>query len=875
MSQESSKLSLDNLSSSGLESSNTSPRKECTSSGFGADTESLASKSQGRNSFRSPITPPPSAASVRAPMIDSYTSVMSSSSDDYFYVNDTTDEDKAMLPHSPSMRPQKAQRSNNKKWRDSVVVEEDSSTPPSVYAGHCNTSEEDSSTFNNIIRFKDSVFALQEEPECSQFSFKPLPSSSSFSSSKYELDKNSSIDESSTESTPGEPYAAMTNIIYSPLVNEYSSPATTASSSCEQLVVKCNPMAMQTGSLFVCPLYEAGVQSSELSDSATTTSTSSTGLSQTMDSDICAAEPVKSKTVPQYENVVISKDTRKSSKSSPPPPPPVRPERHVYQNERLYENHVPKKCSESEKAMTGLVVSSKEVHSDDVYGGEHYENVSDSDDVGEETRLTYGGSNIYEDIDDDQNATVTTQVTNDKNNYETVKVSTSLPESSLPKPNELTCDDGKEDQASDAEEATYESVHYGSSGAEMMGHHYSEIIEKADADYTYVTNNSSKATNSSEESSESHSHTEDMVTYLEVQTPAFLKLHSDSVEEQDHIEEETYAEASEPTSVITSPTVPESGDIRHIDSPVVVENPLYGLEIVRNEENPSLDSVCSIKIDVVEDNDCRPSEKTLGRCNSAPLTETRISDMGLSLTSECSADDDGEDFKDISIKSDGALDEKPENISGSNANSKILLCKRLSEPSLLFNSPGKSKVDERSAAWKIADAKRLATRKQSVRELLSKFETPGDDKPCGEPSSTASNNNASHQHQSGPGLPRPDSRQSLQSSNNNNTVKTNNNNNVRLRNGSGRFQHHRFSMGDILSHSMSGDDELRVKNGGNSMVRSDTYPELRLESSKENQDIDCGSFEGGPVIGKSNYISNLSTCGKRYKLHVRCIITHC
>ncbi|CAG7836078.1 unnamed protein product [Allacma fusca] len=810
MSQESSKLSLDNISSSGLDSVNTSPRKDCSSGGFGGDTESITSKSHGRNSFRSPITPPPSAASIRGPMNDSFTSAISSSSDDYFFVNDVDD---SILPTSPPLRP----RLKQSKWRDSVVVGEDSSSSASVYTGHCTNSSDDTNVNPNVIRFKES-FELQEEPESSQFSFKPLQnSSSSVSSSKYELDKNSSVDESSAESTP------------------------------------------------------AGVQGSELSSDAeietSPTTTTSTGASQAGTDSEAITTPVASNEMeitgapqPQYANVPLPSPSQRADEplTESQFPPAHQSEKHVYQNERVYQNEL----TDFESTQSGTVVARNEegdaeedMFDEDLYA-QHYENVSDEDE-GVDKANTYGGSNIYEDIDDEQTllAPSSTNTREDKNNYETVKVS-SRPESSVPiiSPLGSTTEESLEDNHSDADiEGTYESVQYSRNDENEMiaHHHYAEICEKPDVNtYTYVTNQPLKPTHSSEDSSESHSHTEDMVTYLEVQTPGFLKLRSDSVDEQEHIQEESFP-STESTSVLTSP-VQEQEEIRHIDSPVIVDNPLYGLESdIKTNEDFLTGMSCTQMEEMHEVKETYRNNKVLGRCNSAPLTgAVGFSDMTLSVPSHLD-DDDLDDFKDISIKSDSALDDKPSQVTGNgessdNPVSKLILCKRLSEPSLLFaqNIPRqtKSKIDERVSAWKIADAKRLANRKQSVKELLTKFETPGDSSKSGTNQNTnqGSNNNViSSSHGTGPGLPRPDSKQNLNATMNDNFVKVNNNNNNTTRGrhgGSGRFQHHRFSMGDILmSQSMTSADELSsMKSVASNMVRSDTFPELRTDASKEN-----------------------------------------
>jgi len=573
-----------------------------------------------------------------------------------------------------------------------------------------------------------------------------ISQSSSGGENHYELDRNSSIDESSVDSTPCEPYA-MTNIIYSPLIDDLSSPTSSGGgcfkSSMDPFRVSSDSEASTTNNtagsrLYVCPLYEAGVSTVESISSAVSVGTEVTDVSSTMSVSPRTNAPRNN----QYENVSLI-NTHKphnlqvflcSSSQSLNTPVSSQDEQqqsvgHVYANQQFYENQPPpvpairKSKSEGAVMMTNLNNSSntqkqsspqpqnQQVSSpasvavtnvlvepeQPIYEKEHYENISEievepvksplppvmnNDDNVSRRLSSHRESNIYEDIDDDDDDELNTG-----NKYETVEFEKGVMRS---RPSAIYNDDSDDE---------YENVQ---ENPVVIHHHYAEIEERMDTnsvspdsqDHTSTTTvvigasspeekeieeivEETKTTGAtstipikgeSVESSPSHSHTEDMVTYLEVQTP-HLNLRTNSLDDQEDISQQSNVSGSnkldKANSQDSSDTPDNSpgdeGEIRHIDSPVnspvtssapAVNNPLYGMPEEKQvesqvtpsveskdnmevqsdgeEEDMSVNESLSISISMEESPKSKQSSedrasdhgvnmKLVSRCNSAPL----------------------------------------------------------------------------------------------------------------------------------------------------------------------------------------------------------------------------------------------------------------
>lgn len=616
-------------------------------------------------------------------------------------------------------------------------------------------------------------------------------------------------------------------------------------------------------------------------------------------------------------------------------------------------------------AVTNVLVEPEQP----IYEKEHYENISEievepvksplppvmnNDDNVSRRLSSHRESNIYEDIDDDDEDELNTG-----NKYETVEFEKGVMRS---RPSAIYNDDSDDE---------YENVR---ENPVVIHHHYAEIEERMDTnsvspdsqDHTSTTTvvigasspeekeieekveetQTTGATSTipikgeSVESSPSHSHTEDMVTYLEVQTP-HLNLRTNSLDDQEDISQQSNVSGSnkldKANSQDSSDTPDNSpgdeGEIRHIDSPVnspvtssapAVNNPLYGMPEEKQvesqvtpsaeskdnmevqsdgeEEDMSVNESLSISISMEESPKSKQSSedrasdqgvnmKLVSRCNSAPLA-VGVHEFTVALDRSLderdvngTAGDNSSGDDDVFYKSktpatrsnSSALEIQPKDDVEKRFGEKILLCKRLSEPSLLFSNQNinsnscmmmaaltSQKTDSSNnntggatnpsgggaspAAWKIADAKRLANRKQSVKELLSKFETRDSNSspsPVHSPPSSlpptgfTSNNKDSMSLTSGGRSP---STISIGGSTNGGMSVGNN----------GRHQHHRFSTGDILmSQSVSAVENLNCISGGslpgvqstNSLiVRSDTFPELSRDDSASKENALHGAF---------------------------------
>jgi hypothetical protein len=660
---------------------------------------------------------------------------------------------------------------------------------------------------------------------------------------RYELDRNSSIDDSSTDTTPGgDPYA-VTNIVYSPLVNDISSLASSPDSHEKIMSASGIKIPVPSSNFFICPLYEK----------------------HKLDGDEPQAveEPTYENTfkaAPRYENVncIAVSYTQEDQPVSTPV--------NHYENEPVYQNDIMAEPSSVKNTIMqpfepaveepstptavedvryeNVITEQPSVSEDNL----QYENITAQSEIETTPRVEEGENlyetNVYEDIDDDENESL-----QGKNSYEDI-------ESTLPSQTITNVGREGESAGSDSETA-YESVQFSShkNKEELpVNHHYTEIIEfKGTTDYENNVLSSSSMDSiktetcvlsstsaSEEESNQSYSKTEDTVTCLEIKNSESSQFRSDSLDAEKSLDESS--SNSNSCSTDASPTT-EDEAIRHIDSPLMVDNPLYGIQLEDtvnlNEEvqRMSLEYNKQTRVKAETQNVQKSPEKLLGRCNSAPLTESGC-DFALSIANRSEAD--------ISSENDiHASTTESEHITSSDVNrnntlptgrehQKVLLCKRLSEPSLNL-----VKTEENSgsgASWRYPDAKRLTHRKQSVKELLTKFESqetmslsPAQSPTRASPvvlGSTISPTLASP----GPGLPRPSSK----CYNNNNSFEASPC--LRDRN-SPRFPHHRFSMGDILmSQSMNSPEEKsNLKEQSGLMSRSDTFPELRNEATKENE----------------------------------------
>lgn len=1021
-----SKLSLD-LSSSEQESNVTSPVK--IGSGGAPGRSKSEDREKSRDPFKSPLTPPPSAASNLHPS-DSYQIAVSNEN----VVTKRTS--KAGSPLLSKLSPPSLSRPC--KWRDSEVQ-------------------------TSLLQLSDVGVCTDDTPAYTRNSTRTKEKSVGVDSStfvsmddefgRYELDKNSSFDESSEMSTPEEQplINVSTNIVYSPLVNEMSSASSigehinllqsnssissSTTSTKKQTLLHSNrssnsiefDSSYTTSSanvcLFVCPLYEAGVTAEDLLKTDNNASDEScvenktvfvSGSSAvavpdiqniTLDTTSVTAEKfqvVPNMPEPQYENdpaVHRMEEVANIPTQAKVLVPQKKEICHIYENDRIYQNepvapirkrpvslavlnntspsstpqtqtdeecHLDLQQSSAELKSTGAETEpsaieqsfftntnatnskpkAKEplpsscIDSDAVYtdrGEEHYENIH------------YEG-NIYEDIDSEHERREQQDQGENKYSggsscrYEAVGIASPLTSSrenlnpadrSKENPT-LSCPKDLPESSDDEYSANYESVRFKKVENKLVAHHYSEIEDKtATTSPEEEQSKSETDVNSKSSSTPSHSRTDDMVTYLEVQTPSF-KLRTNSLEPKSGGSSEEQSSYERVGRRKNSETIdddiisPEGCDdeIHFIDSPLVVENPVYSLEMEgldpdviqfhTNKVNQgaeeddidfeiSMNESVSLSLSIDEDNNRSHTTPTafgngksnqvhkssetgevgkrhlkllLGRCNSAPLSDTK---QDFVITDVYRQQRD-ENFQERPSSSSviHALNKTAQQItSGSSTNCglKIPLNKRMSEPLLSFSNSSNTlsiKTDENNAtAWKLADAKRLANRKQSVKELLSKFEsrdsTPS---PTNNNSSSGLNNQhfntlSPHHHHNkdtqgfGPGgLPKPVSQNQLKDS----PFGRNNKNNAGNGFG-GRFQHHRFSMGDILlSQPPSESDDLNSISSHthspspkNSMVRSDTFPELRCStdskvasSSKENLDMNLPADRSSHSQGNLN-----------------------
>ncbi|ODM89527.1 GTPase-activating protein CdGAPr, partial [Orchesella cincta] len=908
---------------------------EISSGGESPTRKSISGKkSERRHGLMSPVTPPPSAASLVVPaMSESVTSTVSTSSEDVVSPEDYS------TPKSPLLRSKwkdsEVQTSQTKLYDVGVCTQDDME--------HCAISYTNTTTVNTLT-----VNSSAQQTRHKMGSEQSLISRDDSGEPVYELDRNSSVDESSVDSTPCEPFAT-TNIIYSPLVDDLSSPASSVdhfrfppgsdpfrvssdseASSTNNTNNSTHNQSKKSSALYISPLYEAGVTTMESISSTSPTA------SVTAPTEVTDVSSNSSPRVSQYVNVSIIKShnfgvflcSSASSQSLDAMQQNSSIAGHVYENHRVYENQPPPvpaiRKSKSEGAVlarlalatqlqsqsienVSLAVTNVCVQPEPVYDKEHYENVSEVEvkPADDEEAPQSHENNIYEDIDDDDDEDVDDLHTNNK--YETVDF-----------------EKGDMNDVDNESEGVYEKVRVQKSEDEynpvVIHHHYAEIEERSEKVVKSPELNTQTTTTlvigsqepsgergatlirtASEESSPSHSHTEDMVTYLEVQTPQ-LNLRTNSLEDQ-----ASETSGSQPSSGYhnklnnsnslnsDTPNSPgDEGEIRHIDSPVAIDNPLYGVqdeEIVvetkdldlgamsDGENDMSANESLSISISMEEtpssnnklpkgsqntsqesqesDNRMVRIDKLVSRCNSAPLA-VGVHEFTVALNGTQGNSLDGSEFSTDGAGGDSGNDEvflKTKSVNKSSVakdemekrfGEKVLLCKRLSEPSLLFSniSPQKTDSDDRSnnsnslnmcnnAAWRIADAKRLANRKQSVKELLSRFESR--DSNTSPVSSPVNSGGASLPPT---GLSKNDIASNKDSQENgsgtwSSTGRSGSNNS------SGRFQHHRFSMGDILmSQSVSVVENLSSipLNIGTNIVRSDTYPELSRDDSatKEN-----------------------------------------
>jgi len=922
MSQESSsKLSLEGLSS-GVESNLASPGIH-----KGAGSCGLRSRSEERERFKrsSPVTPPPSVASLIVPIASNDRMSNCGSSGDESVSRHASSSPIAI---KPKVRPSK--------WRDSEVQ-----------TSNTKLSDVGVSTHEDMISLLYGT-TQTKSVATSSLSLSQLQDTSDntpTTTTKHELDKNSSCeDESSEMSTPEDGQFCSTNIVYSPLINEISSTSSAehfdqvANASSKEGSLLSNVNKVGAASLFVCPLYEAGVTSAEVTEkvAADYELTKSVDCVQTALKNTSSVERKTVLVSPVYEN--ISKLIQANSSTSPKnqliktptddgiiEKGPNAP--HIYENDRIYQNEpiapVRKRPTTLQTTTSTSSFNNSELSSppacvkipqtaennletsEELYSGEHYENISESD-----YNKSSAEGNIYEDIDESDT---------NLGRYETIDVPKSHPVIIVPPvapPRSISNNSLLNRQKSEEDETHYESVRfYNKIDENVQNHseqqrtlppvinHYTEIEEnpsKVEHSPMALSPSSPGEVSSASPSSPSNSKTDDMVTYLEVQTPSMKLFQSDSLEEP----EQSFSSSSNSASATKEPetglilqgnrtspgnestesqtsssvgtpnsSTEEEGEIRHIDSPLVVENPLYSLELVEDsdiqaavtqedENDISMNESVSIGLDpgvvpdelpfdsdksiLESDSNKRCELKPLGRCSSAPLSETKHD--FIIITEDMLSQSVDQESKSLET----AIDTKEQDEGSLNSTAvhpKISLSKRMSEPSLSSaivktDKDGSSGVGN---AWKLADAKRLANRKQSVKELLSKFEGRRDS-----PSPNSSSG-------SGPGLPKPSGKNSPSSSGSRCSL-----NKAGSNGGSGRFQHHRFSVGDILmTQSMTSAEDLPSAGARKkAMVRSDTYPELRPSkeesrvASKENVVLGivngnvCDSLEDGG-LGKS------------------------
>jgi len=766
--------------------------------------------------MRSPKTPPPSAASTIVTIDDNLSSAVSS--EDLFGSDLTNDllKEKTSTPSQTMSKHRDMQvQTSNTKLSDIGVSTNDlegTFSAPSQANSVCLTE----SLFVNK-NYHGSTSNISRSSINSNASTKPLLEE------KYESDKNSSADESSIATSPEEPYS-ITNIIYSPLVNEepsrFSIDASTAmQKELENIVLeeKVTTNECKKATMFVSPLYEAGITSNDICSINEESENAPISLKITNNEAQAAHE------FPEYMDVIDEEQLEECISTQTGD--------HVYENDRVYENDPKKVVSvdSSQKVSETIVQELTDSNGNEsFYGGEHYENISDGE---KDSECAYG-VNIYEDIDEENTVC-------GKNRYETVDFDF---------PHDIINGDGDSDNS---EDNVYEKVRfsrndneYNNGSVVSHNHHYSEIEESPETRVTIAEGNEKCPQVVSEEPSLSASltETEDMKNYLDC-TEQGSKIISDSLDDGDEIGETEnknfYTECDDrkksPSPVTDRFTGPakEVSPLTFIDSSPVTESKSLPQEISQMDEpvvsklvsSISEQSFCS-KIKFPEKVkfskslfENKASGSGFSRCNSAPLDDTGKDSFSLSVSLNS---DSAEALleNDISSHSEPATMNEC-NRDGSKSSDfdmdKSLLCKRLSEPSLFRN--GKKRI-EGTPAWKLADAKRLANRKQSVKDLLSKFETI-DGAHCGKKSASPTAGVSDSSFEVAPKF----------------DLRTADSKDAKNFEGGGKVIHHRFSMGDIsMPHSLSATENLSssINSKEKFMIRSDTFPELRTDFSKEN-----------------------------------------
>jgi len=613
---------------------------------------------------------------------------------------------------------------------------------------------------------------------------------------RFELDRNSSVDDSSTDTTPGvDPYS-VTNIIYSPLLNDASSPTESSSSSEEP-----------------CSLGDACLQpTSAKLVNGQSSSTSPFFQRKTRDS---GSEDKAQGDQSHYENMPTLMPTREHENilNEVSAPSCITPSQVIlsYPN---YQEIVVEMPADHE-------VKASQTFTDET---QHYENLECLRQLHLQT-VTADPPNVYE-------ATVNEYI--DENKEEST--------SSMELKNDPLVQESEREVEVTTSEGDFETVHenvnflnqtqsnepnpsteidYSETGnVECVDKEFHKVAELASPEgSSSITEDSAYA----DELVPDSENTENM-TYLEIKDTNLVG---------------TPEENSSPKSSVSSPVSEESGE--HVN-PFVVDNPLYGLHSVDIDTEAISKEVQKMSHlynqGNTKDSESLVKENPVSRCNSAPLNETGR-EFTLSLVTDEEADSETKDSSLRSCDSEppGGIDTKNRKVTRTTSmvreQQKLLLCKRLSEPSL--NVP---KNESEKGSWKY-DAKRLTHRKQSVKELLTKFESTSQESvslsPCPSPTRAsplnAINNNGINMNNglsgsAGPaGLPKPTAR-SINSADTNACLRDRNNT---------RYQHHRFSMGDILmSQSMNSEGDKSNINQSSTMTRSDTFPELRNEASKEN-----------------------------------------
>lgn len=213
-----------------------SPRKEL-SSGVLGDTESVSPGTRQRSSIGNSSLLPNTSCNSLGKNNESFSSDEPAS----------TETDENVLANSPLIKPkprysilrnQNSESSSSKKLMESDTMSSQYSEGSDIYRSY-------EHALNTCHIHRDFSLPLDKD----------LTNNSNVDNNPYEIDRNSSFDNSSTDTTPGVETIG-TNIIYSPLVNDNEPNAPLPDSHLLKFTEKDIPSPVS--SVFVCPLFESG-----------------------------------------------------------------------------------------------------------------------------------------------------------------------------------------------------------------------------------------------------------------------------------------------------------------------------------------------------------------------------------------------------------------------------------------------------------------------------------------------------------------------------------------------------------------------------------------------------------------------------------------